>query len=98
MNKPTPDELVRRVQALEAAVDQMLGALKADLAALRADLLRLKASEAPAQAPVRTPSAEHARAGSGSLSAQPTRKISNPSHALKEELIAPRKKDPRSDE
>src|SRR4051812_35087524 len=39
MKKPTSEELVRRVAALEASVDQMLGALKADLAALRADLL-----------------------------------------------------------
>src|SRR4029079_10790106 len=45
MKKPTSDELVRRVEALEGAVEQMFGALKADLEALRLDLVRLKASE-----------------------------------------------------
>lgn len=95
MNKPTPDELVRRVEALEAAVDQMFGALKADLAALRADLVRLKSGDVPSS---RTPSADSSRAPSGSFVTPGSRKISSPNHALKEESIVPRKKDPRSDE
>ena len=88
MKKPTPDELVKRVESLEAALDTMLGALKADMAALRADLKRLSASEPPA------------RAGSGSFtaSANPTRKVSSPSHSFSEVAAPPQKKDPRSDE
>ena len=86
MTKPTTDELVHRVQALESAVDQMLGALKADLAALRADLVRLRASESSS------------RTASGSISAQPTRKISGSSQSVTEEAVRGAKKDPRSDE
>ncbi len=85
MKTPSSDELVRRVDALEAAITQMLNALKADLAALRADLILLKANEAP-------------RVGSGSFSAQPTRKASTPSHSISEQTARPTKKDPRSDE
>jgi hypothetical protein len=103
MSKPTVAELVRSVVALEASVDQMLGALKADLAALRADLVEME--KVAASAPVPPPPSrrsEHPRAspGSGSrASAHPTRKASGSMHpAVTEETLAPKKRDPRADD
>ncbi len=83
------------MEALETALDQMIGALKADLKALRADLVLLRANDAR---PARSPSAEHPRPGSGAFSAHQTRKISSPGHSFKEESLPPKKKDPRADE
>ena len=100
MKKLTADELIRRVEALEAAVDQMLGALKADLAGLRAELTSAREAEPapPPAPPPRPPSVERPRIPSGSINAQATRKISSPVHAISEESLPPKKKDPRADE
>lgn len=89
--EPTVEGLVRRLEALEDALDQMLGAFKADLAALRDDLRRLDA-DAVRGAP---PQAAPRRDSQGSM----RRQTPPPRRRLSEEMaLDVKKKDPRADD
>lgn len=84
--KPTVDELVTRVGALTDAVDQMLGALRADLVSLREELQRLRDANPTIPAPA---SNEQVPRVSGAV----------PKGMIAEERVAPKaKRDPRMDD
>jgi hypothetical protein len=82
---------VRRLEALENALDQMLGAFKADLAALRDDLRRLDA-DAVRDAPPQPAARPEAHGAMRRQTPPPKRRVSE------EMALGLKKKDPRSDD
>lgn len=90
--RPTVDELVRRVEVMENALETMFNAFRDDLVALREDLKRIGPDVAGAPSPRREPAPTAVptaplRRGSG---------LSAPA-SISEQPARPAKKDPRSE-
>jgi hypothetical protein len=96
-DRPDIADLVRRVEAMEDAISQMMGAFKTDLSALRADLMRLEGSIGPSPRlpppPPRPPS--RAREERPERHEQPA---AAPRRTISEEVRATKKRDPRADD